>query len=310
MILMAAALWAALAGALIFIYYVRFVEPRRIELTHVSVPLERLPETLEGFTIAHLSDFHCRPEPARERICREVVGLANATGADLVVITGDLVDGYDVMQPCLEQIADLSARLGVWAILGNHDHYCLKCGMFQPSQPPEDEQWKRAFASAGIELLLNESRRLEVGSAVVALVGVDDPASGRDDLPSALAGAEGADLVIVLAHSPDILDDAAVEAADLVLCGHTHGGQITLPGIGSPWAPVWRDRRRSAGLMRAGRQLCYVNRGISSSTPARFLCPPEVAVLTLRRSVPHEVRSVRVQRYTDQKTVAVEEVVS
>ena len=308
MILVAVALWVALAAAVALIYYVRFVEPARLELTGVQAPLPRLPEELEGLTIAHLSDFHYRP--GREQICQDAVASANAASPDLVVITGDLADGYDVLEACLEQIADLRAPLGVWAVLGNHDEYCLKCRVSQPARPPDQEQFRATYASAGVQLLTNETERLEVKGAVVALVGVGDVSSGRDDLPAALAGAEGADLVIVLSHSPDILDDAAVEAADLVLCGHTHGGQVVLPGIGSPWAPVWRDRRRSAGLMLAGRQLCYVSRGVSSATPARFRGPPEVTVLTLRRGAPEGVRSVPVRRARGRQTAAVEEVLS
>ena len=310
MIVAATALWVAVAAAIAFIYYVRLVEPRRLQLTEVEVPIEHLPEALDGLTIAQISDLHYRPAADRERLCRQAVDLANAARTDLIVLTGDLADGYDVLEPCLEHLKALSAPLGVWAVLGNHDHYCLRGGIFRVTRPPSERERREALAAAGIKLLINEATRLEIGGGSLALVGVDDASSGRDDLPAALASAERADLVVLLSHSPDILDDPAADAADLVLCGHTHGGQITLPGVGSPWAPVWRDRRRCSGLMRAGRALCYVSRGVSSASQARFRCRPEVAVLTLQKGAPEGVRSVRVRRMSNEQPAVVEEVSS
>lgn len=313
MIATAIALWAALAIALAFIYYVRYVEPMRVGLTRVEVPLEGLPEAVEGLTIAHLSDFHLRPTRTSERICRQAIELAKSADADLIVITGDLTDGYDLLDLSVERLTGLSAPLGVWAVLGNHDDYCYRSFILRAPKPPTEEQRRAALASLGIQLLANETALLQVSDAVVALAGVGDISAGRDDLPAALAGAEGADLVILLSHTPDILDESEVEAADLVLCGHTHGGQLTLPGVGSPWAPVWRDRRRSSGLMRAGWQMCYVSRGVASATQARFRCPPEVALLVLRRGAPEGVRSVPVRRgalRVEPEVTAAEEVIS
>lgn len=313
MIAIAIALWAALAIALAFIYYVRYVEPMRIGLTRVEVPLEGLPEALENLTIAHLSDFHLRPTRTSERICRQAIEVASRTDADLVVITGDLTDGYDLLDLCVARLVGLSAPLGVWAVLGNHDDYCYGESVVRAPEPPTEDERRVALGSLGIRLLVNETTLLGLGDVVVALVGIGDISAGRDDLPRALEGAKASDLVILLSHSPDILDEPEVEAADLVLCGHTHGGQLTLPGIGSPWAPVWRDRRRSAGLMRAGRQMCYVTRGVASATQARFRCAPEVALLVLRRGAPEGVRAVPVRRGTlrvEPEVAAAEEVIS
>ena len=127
------------------------------------------------------------------------------------------------------------------------------------------------------------------------VAGVDAFMYGRDDAATALAGTAGADAVVMLAHTPDMLDDPNVRRSDLVLCGHTHGGQFQLPGIGSPWAPVWRDRRRASGLLRAGEALCHVTRGVASATRARFNCRPEVTILTLIRGVESAATEVPVR---------------
>ncbi len=289
-------LWAALALGAIFVYYVRYVEPRSFEVTRLELRFEDLPDALDGLTIAHVSDFHCQPTGGSKCTSAEAVRLVREVAADLVVITGDLLDGYDLLADSGWQLEGMSAPLGVWAVLGNHDHYCFYAsGLGKSPEPPMDEI-KRSLSERGIEVLSNEHRAIEVGGAKLALVGCDDVASGNDDLPAAMAGADESDLMVLLSHSPDVFDDPEAPRADLVLCGHTHGGQLRLPVIGAPWAPVWRDRRRSAGLMRAGGPLCYVSRGVASATQARFMCRPEITVITLRPGRMDGVPEVPVRR--------------
>jgi uncharacterized protein len=142
-------------------------------------------------------------------------------------------------------------------------------------------EWRQTIESAGVKVLHNESTVLELKGRRVVIAGVGDPSCGWDDLPQALSGNPSGEVHLMLVHSPDLLDEPATDWADLVLCGHTHGGQMTLPGIGSPWAPVWRDRRRSEGLIKVGEALCYVSRGVGAGIRTRFRCPPEVCQLTL-----------------------------
>lgn len=310
MILTAIVLWAAVALIALFVWYVRYVEPYRFEVTRLELRFPELPEALEGLTITHLSDFHCQPTGGSARTSHQAVRLAREVGSELVVITGDMLDGYDLLDVSGEQLEGLEAPLGVFAVLGNHDHYCFYAGPLGATPHPPVAEIKRKLAERGIEVLSNETRLIERGAARLALAGVDDVASGNDDLSATLAGADGADLVMLLAHSPDVLDESQADRADLVLCGHTHGGQLRLPWIGSPWAPVWRDRRRSSGLMRAGRALCYVNRGVASATQARLNCRPEVAVLTLRRGQMADVREVPVRRPRPATKLQTEEVAS
>ena len=283
MIALAAALWAAVALALAFVFYVRYVEPARIEVTRTRVRLEGLPRALDGLTIAHLSDFHCQPVDAIEWSSREAVRLVMAEEPDLIAITGDMFEVSELAAQCAGQLEGLSAPLGVWAVPGNHDRAHGDPYAYLEAPPERLEELREVLAGLGVTLLANESRTLQVGGARLAIAGVDDFAYGRDDARAALAPADGADVALLLAHTPDMLDDPCARQADLVLCGHTHGGQIRLPGIGTPWAPVWRDRRRGSGLLRADGALCYVTRGVASATRARLCCRPEVALLTLRR---------------------------
>jgi hypothetical protein len=307
MILTAAILWALVLIAVIFGFYVRYVEPSQIVVTDQTLHIEDLPEALRGLRVVHLSDFHCHDEPRIEWSSREAVRLAMEQDPDLIAITGDLFDTCEMATECPEQLEGLEAPLGVWAVPGNHDRAhedpfkCLEA-------PPEDiHTLHGVLDNLGIRLLANDSERVRVDGAEVAIAGSDEYAFGRDDVAAALDGTADADLVILLCHTPDLLDDPAVGEADLMLCGHTHGGQIQLPLIGPPWAPVWRDRRRASGLLQADGLLAYVSRGVASATAARFNCHPEVAVLTLERGEETRAREVPVRRNGLSRTVAEEE---
>ncbi len=295
MIALAVVLWAVVALALAFGLYVRYVEPARIEVTRTEVRLEGLPPALDGLTIGHLSDFHCQPDDAIEWSSREAVRLVMAEAPDLIAITGDMFEVSELAGECAWQLEGLSAPLGVWAVPGNHDRAQRDPYAYLEAPPERVEELREVLGALGVTLLVNESRTVEVEGAELAVAGVDDFAYGRDDAQAALAQVDGADVALLLAHTPDMLDDPCARRADLVLCGHTHGGQIRLPRIGTPWAPVWRDRRRGSGLLRADGTLCYVTRGVASATRARFRCRPEIALLTLRAGEETEALEVPVR---------------
>jgi len=296
MIALAALLWALVIGAVIFGFYVRYIEPSQVEVSERKLHVEDLAEGLRGLRIVLLSDFHCHEDDAIEWSSREAVRLAMEQEPDLIAISGDLFDTCEMATQCPEQLAGLEAPLGVWAVPGNHDRAHddpFKC----MEAPAEDiETLRDVLAGLGIRLLANSNERISVNGAEIAIAGADEFAFGRDDVGAALEGTDSADLVVLLAHTPDLLDDPAAEGADIVLCGHTHGGQIQLPRIGAPWAPVWRGRERSSGLLRANGQLAYVSRGVASATRARFNCHPEVAVLELERGVETAGREIALQR--------------
>ncbi|MCK4324674.1 MAG: metallophosphoesterase [Armatimonadetes bacterium] len=296
MITTAIILWILLAGTAAFWVYASLIEPQRLCVRQIDVPLPDLPEALVGLRIAHLSDLHCacrHHDPVTRRAITETLQQA----PDLVMITGDLSNGSRYADCIAEHLGELSARYGVYAVLGNHDWNCtLETYLFGSRDPdPIVQDWEQALSQTEIQLLENKSCLLTLKGQTVAIVGVGDPSCGRDDIEAALEGIGPADLKIMLAHSPDAIDLPGADWADLLLAGHTHGGQCRLPGLGSPWAPVWRLRQRSSGLMRSDQTLAYVSRGIGAGMEARFLCPPEVCILTLRQCAAEQIPSVELR---------------
>ncbi len=288
-------LWAALLVAVALIYYVRHVEPTRLQIEQVEVHLDRLPRRLCGLRIGQISDTHLRNSPRTVAMAARAVAETMAQRPDLVCITGDVGHRSWHVDVAARLMAPLAAEHGVYAVLGNHDmDEALELEAFEEkgdSIPVPD--WMAKMSATGIEVLFNTHRCLRINDSLVVIAGVGDPSCGHEDLAAALADAPHGDLHILLSHSPDIFDDPLAEWADLILCGHTHGGQLQLPYIGTPWAPVWRRRDRAAGLMRVTPDtVAYVSRGVSSGVRARLNCPPEVAVFTLADGHDDDLRVV------------------
>ena len=295
MIVVSVVLWAAVVAAFVFIYYVRHIEARALGIERVTVAVRDLPDQFEGLRIVHLSDLHIRDRKRALELGTQAVGLAMSEGADFVCITGDIGHRSWNLEQAVTVMARLEAEYGVFAVLGNHDlDRSLELNTFREAVDPGIvERWRQGMETIGVDVLFNEHRSVAVDGGMVTVAGVGDPSCGLDNLPAALLDAPSADLRILLSHSPDIFDEPGVEWAQLVLCGHTHGGQIRLPWIGSPWAPVWRRRDRASGLMRLGAgTVAYVSRGSGAGTAARFRCPPEVTVLTLTQGYADELRIV------------------
>ncbi len=285
MIITAIVLWAVLGATVLFWVYASLIEPRRLHVRHIEIPLPNLPPELAGLRIAHLSDLHCANQPGAAQVPSQAAAETLRAAPDLVLITGDLSSGSGNMAYTADQISGLRAQYGVYAVLGNHDwDSTLGNYLFGSPEPPVTlARWEETLSSTQVELLENASRTLVIRGQTVTLVGIGDPSCGRDDLPAALANAGPADLKILLAHSPDAIDLPGADWADLLLAGHTHGGQCQLPGWGSVWAPVWQLRQRSDGLFRFDETVVHVSRGICAGMDARFFCPPEVCIITLVR---------------------------
>lgn len=296
MIVTSIVLWTAVAALVVFVYYVRFVEATALRVERVEVAIRDLPPQLAGLRIVHLSDLHLRNRPRALELGLRAIELAMAEEANLVCITGDIGHRSWHIGQAVKVMAPLDAEYGVYAVLGNHDlDRSLELNTFRENVDLDTVQrWIEGMETIGVDVLFNEHRRVTVNGHMLAVAGVGDPSCGFDDLSAALADAPLADVRILLSHSPDVFDEPGAEWAHLILCGHTHGGQIRLPLIGSPWAPVWRRRDRASGLMRVGPDtVAYVSRGSGAGTAARFHCPPEVTVLTLVQGCMDGLRVVR-----------------
>src|SRR5437762_7564889 len=244
-------------------------EPFRLTIEHHQIHLRRLPRELDGFRIVQLSDIHHSPFTSRAQIER-AVATANSLQADIVALTGDYVSKErQYAAPCAELLGRLRARFGVYAVLGNHDHWTDAALITD------------LFRAEGITVLVNQGMRFEQRGAAFWLAGVDDTMVGLEDLPLALAGARENEMKLLLAHNPIILRRAARAGVDLVLSGHTHGGQVAWRSESSASG---RPRRRLLkGLARRGQTQIYVTRGLGTVVlPVRYGCLPEVTLLTLR----------------------------
>jgi len=277
---------AAGAGAALLAVYAFFVEPRIVRLEKLDVPVPDLPSVFDGLRIAHLTDMHVGGRAYWNRASRRAIEVANECKPDLVVLTGDLVHRDPYAHDAAELLQPLNAPLGVWTVLGNHDYNWTWTSRVRRSsvRTCSDEQWANLLRGAGVTMLANESVAIERDGRRLWLAGCGDPYCLRDDLPRTLRSVHDGEPCVLLCHSPDIVDHPLAPRAALVLCGHTHGGQVRLPLVGPIYAPCHRPRERSRGLVRVAGTLMYANRGIGASNILRFHCPPEVALITLRCS--------------------------
>lgn len=244
-------------------------EPYMLTVEHRQIYLTRLPKALDGFRVVQLSDIHHSAFTSREQVER-AVETANSLQADIVALTGDYISKErSYAAPCAEMLGKLRARFGVFAVLGNHDHWVDAALMTD------------LFRAEGITVLINEGMRFEQRGGSFWLAGVDDTMVGLEDLPLALAGSSENEMKLLLAHNPIILRRAAHAGVDLVLSGHTHGGQVTLRSEkGASGKP---RRRLLKGLARQSATQIYVSRGLGTVVlPIRYGCPPEVSLLELR----------------------------
>jgi len=247
-----------------------------VRVKRLEVHLPRLGGDLDGLTIVQLSDLHVGPTIGRQQI-EDIVRRSNALSPDVVAITGDLVDGSVAeLWGAVSPLGGLVAKLGVFFVTGNHEYYSGAA------------EWVEALPGLGVRVLRNERVELSRGASVLELGGVDDRSAARsgtpghgEDLEKALAGWDRRRPLVLLAHQPRTVLDAARLGVDLQLSGHTHGGQIWPFG-----ALVRLQQRFLAGLGRHRGTLIYVSRGTGYwGPPMRLGAPSEITELVLRAGV-------------------------
>ena len=267
----AAAPLVAISGAAA---YARLIEPYRYEVTSTDIFIRDLPEKFEGFRITQLTDVHHSRIVGLAEVQR-VVDLANATKPDLIVLTGDYTTSYRrYIEPCAEVLGQLKAPEGVWAILGNHDHYT------------DPELTTRALLKQHIAVMNNANTTLRRDADEIQLIGIDDWSWNANDWRHAFYGVNEKSPSIMLSHQPSVLDLPETRSTSLIISGHTHGGQIKLPFIGAPAHYATMDLKYANGLFRREETQLYVSRGTGViGLPIRFGVRPEIAVLRLRRQL-------------------------
>ena len=255
---------------------------QRPALANLNLEFENLPAAFDGFRLLHISDVHANGfDEAGQRLADLISGIE----ADLCLLTGDykfeVAGPWDAAYPVMEAIAGaVRSRYGIAGILGNHD----SLEMLEP------------FEELGIKMLVNQNWEIKHRGETIHILGVDDPHYfGCDDLASARANLPEDSFKILMAHSPEIIPEAEAEGIHLYLCGHTHGGQICLPGIGALHLNANCERKYASGYWRHGRMQGHTSRGVGSScVPVRFACPPEISLVTLHRreALPRRIDSL------------------
>jgi predicted MPP superfamily phosphohydrolase len=253
--------------------YASLFEPYSYELTETDIFIRDLPASFEGFRIAHVTDVHHSRLVSLAEV-RRVVELTQSARPDLIALTGDYsTSRRRYIEPCAEALGALDAPAGVWAVLGNHDHYT------------DAELTTRALTRARINVLNNANTVIRRGPDTLQLAGIDDWGWGQTDWPRALNGLDLARPSILLSHEPEVLDAPAARGLSLILSGHTHGGQICLPVVGAPIRFVWNLPYLRGLYEREGTKL-YVSRGTGTiGLPIRLGARPEIAILKLKNKV-------------------------
>jgi predicted MPP superfamily phosphohydrolase len=257
----AAAGIGAVTGSLAHGY---FYERFHIALTRETLAVSGLPQALSGLRVGFVTDLHRSDTVSHEMVDR-AVRLVMAETPDLVILGGDYVTWGDrrFVGPAAEALAPLSAPHGVYAVLGNHD---------------DDRDMTAALTSKGFAVLRDARTRLTIHGETLDLAGIRFWTRRLGDVAHVLRGASPN--VILLAHTPMRLAEAATLAVPLVLSGHTHGGQIVFPWVGAVAA---REFPVVAGVGKRENTTIFVSRGVGTVyVPVRLNCPPEVAILTLK----------------------------
>ncbi len=243
-------------------------EASSLSIEKIDIKLPRLPKKLDGFRLIHLSDIHHSPFTNLEHISR-TVKVANRLKPDMFVLTGDYVSHEsEYIEPVAEVLGTLNSEFGTFACLGNHDHWT------------DAELVTSSFRRANINVLINEGFRFTARDSSFWLCGVDDYMVGKTDLKSALHGSFADEMKLLLAHNPVIFRQAARFDVDLVLSGHTHGGQVKLRDEDKRILP---PRKLQNGLHRRRDSQIYITRGIGTVVlPIRYQCPPEISLIELQ----------------------------
>jgi predicted MPP superfamily phosphohydrolase len=250
--------------------YPVFIERNIVQVNRYKIPVPNLPLSFHGFTLAHLTDIHLG-FLVSEAFVEEIVQRTNSLNTDAIVCTGDYVhnrntiEEIDKVWPILSK---LSARHGVYSVLGNHDHW-------------GDTNRSLYWLERSGQNIRHQCKAIYKGKDRILIGGAGDFWSDKLNIDKAFSNSDQGDCRILLAHNPDSVDTEFETPLSLVLSGHTHGGQVVIPFLGAPKLPV-ENKAYSSGLIATPKTPLFISRGIGwAIVPVRFNCYPEIAVLEL-----------------------------
>jgi len=249
------------------------IERTRVEINRYRIPVDGLPASFHGFTLAHLTDLHLGPLVSASFVAG-VVERINRLRADMIVCTGDYVRARDTREEIdrvWPLLAGLQAAQGTCSVLGNHDHWA-------------DFARSRYWLERTGQDIRHKCRIIRRGPDRLFVAGAGDLWEDRLGIDQAFAGTDEGACRVLLAHNPDTVDTPFTTPVSLVVSGHTHGGQVVVPGVGPPVLPV-RNKAYASGLIETPKTRLFISRGIGwSILPVRFNCAPEIALLELVRA--------------------------
>lgn len=249
-----------------------FVEPYWLKIRKISILDPDIPGSFDGKRIVFLADIHHGPFFSIDRV-RRLVDTVNRLHPDMILLGGDYVHREPkYIVPCFVELKRLQAPLGRFGVLGNHDHW-------------EDAALTRkCMAEAGIDLIENRGKWVYDGEDRTRIGGVGDLWEDAQDLDSAVEGTAEGDFVVLVSHNPDYAEEISSPQVDLVLSGHTHGGQVSLFGWWAPCVPSRHGQKYRTGKAKTRFTTVLISNGVGTITPpVRFCTRPDILLLTLRR---------------------------
>ncbi len=256
----------------------------------LSINYKNLPKSFDGYKIVQISDIHAGSFDSKEKVMRGI-DMINALEADAVFFTGDLVNSSkEEIDPYIDVFAQIKAKDGIFAVLGNHDYY----GLYEVEESDKDSYWDDFFDKykrMGFDLLNNESRTIKRNGDLLRIVGVENWGAGRwfpkeGDLDKALADVDADDFCVLLSHDPTHWEEKVLphkKKIDLTLSGHTHGFQFGINIPGFKWSPAQYRYKRWIGLHEEHDQKLYINKGFGFlAFPGRVGMWPEITEIQLK----------------------------
>lgn len=250
------------------------IEPYLLEVKQYTITSDQVPPAFDGLRIAFLSDIHRGPFVSQERM-GQLVNKVNGLHPDLIALGGDYVHVERKYLPsCFIELSKLRAKYGVYGVLGNHDYY------------GSSDLTAYYMARAGIICLSNHSTWVNIGNQRIKLGGVGDFEEDMQDLSPTIDDVKPDDYVILLSHNPDYAETFTDNEVDLMLSGHTHGGQITLFGLWTPFNRSLYGQKYQSGLVQTSSTKVIVSNGIGTViAPIRFGARPQIVEVTLKHEM-------------------------
>jgi len=248
------------------------IEPYLMEVKQIGVESKDIPESFDGKKVVFISDIHYGPFFSKERV-RDLVTEVNDLAPDLIVIGGDYVDhSSEDISSCFEELRNLKAPLGVYGVLGNHDHW------------GRENLTHEKMTEAGITPLDNKAVWISLVGERIKLGGVGDLWHDTQNISPTIDGVGVDDFIVLLSHNPDYAEKIKTDKVDLVLSGHTHDGQVTFFWLWAPYTNSKYGQKYRSGFVDTKYAKVYVTRGIGTTIlPIRFFARPEITVLNLKR---------------------------